>query len=105
MRAPWSATNSVILRAGEEQRLTAKVHKATLWFAAFTGGLPLHYRAYFIDRENHIRYAHDLECETDAQAEARLAEMDRQGFAAELWRGAEKLLTFPRTSSTTAATG
>jgi hypothetical protein len=58
----------------------------------------LHYRAYFLDRENHIRHAHDLECETDAEAEARLEAMDRQGFAAELWRGAEKLLTLPLVS-------
>jgi hypothetical protein len=55
----------------------------------------LHYRAYFLDRENHIRHAHDLDCETDAEAEARLTAMDRQGFAAELWRGSEKLLTLP----------
>jgi hypothetical protein len=55
----------------------------------------LHYRAYFLDREKHIRHAHDLECDTDAEAEARLAAMDRHGFSAELWRGAEKLLTLP----------
>ena len=55
----------------------------------------MHYRAYFLDRENHIRHAHDLECETDAEAEERLAGMDRSGFAAELWRGAEKLLALP----------
>lgn len=55
----------------------------------------MHYRAYFLDRENHIRHAHELECETDAQARERLMAMDRRGFAAELWQGTKKLLALP----------
>lgn len=55
----------------------------------------MHYRAYFFDTSNHIRHAHDLECETDAEACERLEAMDRRGFSAELWRGTRKLASLP----------
>lgn len=55
----------------------------------------MHYRAYFLDAANHIRHAHDMECETDAQAHERLAAMDRNGFSAELWCGTRLLATLP----------
>ena len=52
------------------------------------------YRLYFLDRNDHIQSAIDLESADDDQA-LRLAHHQAEGAAMELWQGARKVATIP----------
>ncbi len=49
-----------------------------------------HYRLYFLDRDDHIRHALNLECGDDAEA-VELIEDHRDGRTMELWQGARRV--------------
>ena len=49
-----------------------------------------HYRLYFLDRNDHIRHALDIECQDDAEA-IELVEGHRDGRTMELWQGARRV--------------
>ncbi len=49
-----------------------------------------HYRLYFLDRNDHIRHALDIECQDDTEA-IELVEGHRDGRTMELWQGARRV--------------
>lgn len=49
------------------------------------------YQVYFLDGEDRVHHTHVLECADDAEAIARIQEMDWGSAAVELWR-AERLV-------------
>ena len=60
------------------------------------------YRCYILDAEDHIVQAHDLDCETDAQAEAaaeQLLSKDPYHRAAEVWRSTRRVVQLDREAS------
>src|SRR5262245_59792456 len=64
-----------------------------------TGEQMPEYRCYILDVENHIVQAHDIACETDAQAELTAAAMlaqDPYRHAAEVWRATRRVAKLQR---------
>ena len=55
----------------------------------------MHYRLYFLDANGHIREGRDLVCKSEAEARRRIRELDRGGYAAELWQAARRLEQLP----------
>jgi hypothetical protein len=51
------------------------------------------YWVYFFGADSHISHARDIECETDADAIARVQEMERS-TAVELWTGGKLIKRF-----------
>jgi hypothetical protein len=54
------------------------------------------YRLYFMDEQDHIAQAIELECEDDLKA-IRAAEQHLDGREVELWRRARVVMRFPST--------
>lgn len=57
------------------------------------------YRCYILDAENHIVQAHDLDCDTDAQAVSTaegLLARDPYHRAAEVWRATRRVAKLER---------
>jgi hypothetical protein len=57
------------------------------------------YRCYVLDAEDHILQAHDLDCESDAQATTlaeSLLDQDPYYRAAELWRSTRRVTKLER---------
>ena len=57
------------------------------------------YRCYILDTEDHIVQAHDLDCESDAQAEAtaeNLLARDPYHRSAEVWNAARRVMKLQR---------
>ena len=50
----------------------------------------MHYRIYFIDRQDHIRSAQDLAAENDAEATHRASSFSA-GHCVEVWQGARQV--------------
>jgi len=60
------------------------------------------YRCYVLDAEDHILQAHDLDCESDAQASTAaetLLDQDPYFHAAELWRSTRRITKLERRAS------
>jgi hypothetical protein len=57
------------------------------------------YRCYILDPDDHIVQAHDVDCDTDAQAEAtakRLLARDHYHLSAEIWCAARRVTKLER---------
>ena len=57
------------------------------------------YRCYVLDAADHIVQAHDLDCETDAEAEAAAAILlarDPYHRSVEVWHAARRVVTLQR---------
>jgi hypothetical protein len=57
------------------------------------------YRCYILDADDHIVQAHDLDCETDAQAESRaesLLQRDPYHGSAEVWKATRRVTKLER---------
>jgi hypothetical protein len=57
------------------------------------------YRCYILDAEDHIVQGHELDCETDAAAQARaeiLLAQDPYYRSAEVWKAARRVLRLER---------
>ena len=57
------------------------------------------YRCYILDADDHIVQAHDLDCETDAEAEStaeRLLARDPYHGAVEVWKATRRVLKLER---------
>ncbi len=57
------------------------------------------YRCYILDADDHIVQAHDLECETDAEAEftaERLLARDPYHGAVEVWQATKRVMKLER---------
>ena len=57
------------------------------------------YRCYILDADDHIVQAHDLDCETDAQAASTAGDLlahDPYHRAVEVWRATRRVATLER---------
>ena len=60
------------------------------------------YRCYILDAEDHIVQAHDIDCETDAQAASAaegLLSQDPYYRSAEVWRATRRIVKLDRAAS------
>ena len=60
------------------------------------------YRCYILDAEDHIVQAHDLDCESDAQAESAAEDLlaqDPYHRSVEVWQATRRVAKLERTSS------
>ncbi len=63
------------------------------------GGVMVGYRCYILDAEDHIVQAHDLDCNTDAQAQAAaesLLILDPYYGSAEVWEATRRIVKLDR---------